>query len=224
MSKKPLLRTLLIRFIPTVVIVGSLLFGFAGSLQYWNGWLLLIVLFVPATAASVYLYKRNPSLLEKRMKFREREKEQELYVKLSLLWFLVSIAVPGLDFRFGWSHVPVWLMSLSVTVMVAGYTFFMVSMAENSFASRVIELQADQHIIDTGLYSIVRHPMYAAAMMMFTAMPLVLGSYYGLIPTIPLPLLLGYRIHNEEKVLRDGLVGYAEYTRRVRFKLVPFIW
>jgi protein-S-isoprenylcysteine O-methyltransferase Ste14 len=158
------------------------------------------------------------------MRVRERQTEQRTYVKWSLIWFLISFLVPGFDYRYGWSAVPIWLVVASVVVMVFGYVLFMVVMAQNTFASRVIEIQQSQRVIDTGLYSIVRHPMYMAATIMYMAWPLVLGSYYALIPTMILPALLVYRIKNEEAVLRAGLEGYAEYTERVRYRLVPFVW
>ncbi len=213
-----------IRLVLVVIILGTILFSAAGSFQYWNGWLFMASLFIPITVTSIYLYRRDSALLEKRLKVREKEKEQKAYVKLSLLWFLVSIAIPGFDFRFGWSDVPVWLVAVSMLVMIGGYTLLAVAMVQNSFASRVIEIQNNQRVIDTGLYSVVRHPMYMGALIMYTASPFVLGSCVALIPTILLPMLLAYRISNEEKVLLTGLTGYAEYTQRVRFRLLPFIW
>ena len=224
LSTRNLLWAAAIRFTTSVVAIGALLFGLAGSFRYWNGWLFLAALFGPMTLVFVYLLRKDRALLEKRLKLREREKEQRAYVKLSLLWFLISFSIPGLDYRFGWSHVPVWLVVASVIVMITGYILFIVAMVQNSFASRVIELQANQRVIDTGLYSVVRHPMYMAGIIMYAACPLVLGSYYALMPTMMLPVLLVYRLKNEEKVLQTGLPGYTEYAKRVRFRLVPFIW
>lgn len=224
MSTRKLLWALSIRITFTVIILGALLFGPAGSFRYWNGWLFMVALFAPMTLAVVYLYKKDRSLLEKRMKLREKEKQQRAFVKLSLLWFLISFAIPGFDYRFGWSHVPVWLIVGSCIVMVSGYILFMVATVQNTFASRVVEIQMNQRVIDTGLYSVVRHPMYMAALIIYMPCPLVLGSYYALIPTILLPLLLVYRIKNEEKVLQAGLAGYTVYAKRVRFRLIPFVW
>ena len=224
MSPIELLWHVSIRFIVSMVVVGAILFVSAGSVRYWNGWLFMGALFVPMTIALVLLYRKDHSLLEKRIRMHEKEKEQRAYVKWSLLWFLISFAVPGLDYRFGWSDVPEWLALVSVIVMVSGYTLFIVAMLQNSFASRVIEIQTNQRLVDTGLYSVVRHPMYMAATIMYTACPFVLGSYYALIPAILLPLLLAYRIRNEEKVLRVGLTGYSEYTQRVKFRLIPYVW
>lgn len=213
-----------VRFALSMAVIGVLLFGPAGSFRYWNGWLFMAALFLPMTFVFGYLVTRDPALLRKRMEMHEREKEQKAYVKLSLAWFLLTFVIPGFDYRYGWSHVPVWLVVVSVVVMVSGYSLFIMTMVQNRYASRVIEIQENQRVIDTGLYSVVRHPMYMAASIMFTACPLVLGSYYALIPTLLLPLLLAYRVRNEEKVLQAGLPGYAEYARRVRFRMIPYVW
>ncbi len=219
-----MLISLAIRLGIVAVMVGALLFGPAGDFRYWNGWIFMAALFAPMILVFVYLFRNHRPLLEKRMRMREKEKEQKAYVKLSLSWFLVSFAVPGFDYRFGWSEVPVWLVVVSVVVMISGYILFIAAMVQNRYASRVIELQPDQRVIETGLYSVVRHPMYAGAVIMYTACPLVLGSYYAMIPTLLLPPLLMYRIWNEEKFLLAGLAGYAEYAKRVRFRLIPYVW
>jgi len=224
MSAKRLLWAVSIRLALGVIAIGVLLFAPAGSLRYWNGWLFMVALFVPMTFAMAYFYRRDRSLLEKRLRLREKQTEQRTYVKLSLLWFLISFLVPGFDYRFGWSEVPIGLVVASVVVMVFGHALFMVVMVQNAFASRVIEIQENQRVIDTGLYSVVRHPMYMAATIMYMAWPLVLGSYYALIPMMLLPALLVYRIKNEEAVLRAGLDGYTEYAERVRYRLIPFVW
>jgi protein-S-isoprenylcysteine O-methyltransferase Ste14 len=224
MSSRKLLRAVSVRLTLGAIVIGALLFVPAGSLQYWNGWLFMAALFVPMTIALAYLYRKDRSLLEKRLTMREKQKEQKIYVKLSLVWFVVSFLVPGFDYRFGWSDVPLWLIVASVSVMIFGYVLFIVVMVQNTFASRIIEIQQNQRVVDTGLYSVVRHPMYLAAIIMYTAYPVVLGSYYALIPTMLMPALLVYRIGNEEAVLRAGLDGYTEYTERVRYKLIPFVW
>jgi protein-S-isoprenylcysteine O-methyltransferase Ste14 len=224
MTSKQLLRAVSVRITLGAIAIGALLFGPAGSLGYWNGWLFMVALFVPMTFALAYFYRRDRSLLEKRLRLHEKQAEQRTYVKLSLVWFLISFLVPGFDHRFGWSEVPIWLVVASVVVMVFGYALFMIVMVQNTFASRVIEIQQSQRVIDTGLYSVVRHPMYMAATIMYIAWPLVLGSYYALIPMMLLPVLLVYRIKNEEAVLRAGLDGYTEYAERVRYRLIPFVW
>lgn len=224
LSAKRLLWAVFIRLVLGAIAIGVLLFAPAGSFGYWNAWLFMVALFVPMMFALAYFYRRDRSLLEKRLKVREKQTEQKTYVKLSLAWFLISFLVPGFDYRFGWSEVPMWLVWASVAVMVFGYALFMLVMVQNTFASRVIEIQENQRVIDTGLYSVVRHPMYMAATLMYMAWPLVLGSYYALIPMMLLPALLVYRIKNEEAVLRTGLDGYTEYAKRVRYRLIPFVW
>jgi protein-S-isoprenylcysteine O-methyltransferase Ste14 len=219
-----LLFKVLLRFGSALLVLGLIIFLPAGSLAFWNGWLYLAAILLPMLGVLVYLFKRDPGLLEKRIKTREKEKEQKLYIVLSILLFLVAFTLPGLDFRFKWSSVPFWLVILATVIMLAGYALFVLVMRQNSYASRVIEIQNGQKLIDTGLYSVVRHPMYMAASLMYLAMPLVLGSFYAVLPLLLLPLLLGFRIVNEEKVLRAGLPGYEEYTRRVKYRLIPFVW
>jgi protein-S-isoprenylcysteine O-methyltransferase Ste14 len=218
------LRAVLIRLTLGAVAIGALLFVPAGDLGYWNGWLFMAALFIPMTIAFGYFYRTDRSLLEKRLRVREQQKEQKTYVKLSLAWFLLSFLVPGLDYRFGWSAVPMWLVAVSVAVMLVGYVLFIVVMVQNTFASRVIEIQQHQRVVSTGLYSVVRHPMYMAATIMYASWPLVLGSYVALLPMTLLPALLVYRIRNEEKVLRADLPGYTEYAERVRYRMIPFVW
>jgi len=174
--------------------------------------------------ALIYLIIKDPELLEKRINLKEKEKEQKKYVKLSVLLYIVAYVIPGLDFRFGWSDVPLWLVLVSLVMMLCGYAMFMIVMLQNRYASRVIEIQKEQKLIDTGLYSIVRHPMYLAATILYLASSLVLGSYYTLIPMAILPFLLGYRILNEEKILLKGLPGYEKYKEKVKYRMIPFIW
>ena len=224
LSSRELLRAVSIRLSLGAIVIGALLFGPAGGLSYWNGWLFMVTLFGPMTIALVYLYRKDRSLLEKRLRSREKQKEQKIYVKLSLVWFVFSFLVPGFDYRFGWSDVPMWLIFVSVAVMIFGYVLFIVAMVQNTFASRVIEIQQNQRVIDTGMYSVVRHPLYLAAIIMYAAWPLVLGSYYALIPTMLLPALLVYRIRNEEAYLRTNLDGYIDYSKRIKYRLIPFIW
>jgi protein-S-isoprenylcysteine O-methyltransferase Ste14 len=205
-------------------MVGLVIFLPAGSLSYWNGWLYLAVLCILLTSALAYLYLKDPFLLEERLKTEERETVQKISQVLFLLWSLIAFVIPGLDYRFGWSSVPLWLVVVAVVTMIAGYSMFFAVMVQNRYASRVVKIQNDQKLIDTGPYSIVRHPMYFALTILFTASPLVLGSYYALLSIPFLPFLLVYRIKNEEKALMAGLGGYEEYTKRVKYRLIPFIW
>ncbi len=208
----------------TFLILGALIFIPSGTLEYWQGWLFMSVLFIPMFFVLIYLTIKDPDLLEKRLNAKEKEKPQKVYVVLSIIVTIAIFVIPGLDHRYHWSRVPVILVWLSAAMMLTGYILFIMVMRQNSYASRVIEIQLDQKVIDTGLYSMVRHPMYMAATILFGFSPLVLGSLFGLIPMVFLPLLLVIRIMNEEKVLREGLSGYKEYMQKVRFRMIPHIW
>ena len=213
-----------IRFFLGFAFIFCLIFLPAGTIRFFNGWLFIAGLLVPMIFALIYLIIKDPELLEKRINLKEKEKEQKKYVKLSVLLYIVAYVIPGLDFRFGWSDVPLWLVLVSLVMMLCGYAMFIIVMLQNRYASRVIEIQKEQKLIDTGLYSIVRHPMYLAATILYLASSLVLGSYYTLIPMAILPFLLGYRILNEEKILLKGLPGYEKYKEKVKYRMIPFIW
>jgi len=217
------IRTILV-YIIGLLLVGLMIFLPAGSLKFWNGWLFLGALFIPMLCVLIYLLFKDPDLLARRMKTREKEKTQKAYLILSLILFLVAFTVPGLDFRFNWSNVPLAVVLISTLIMMTGYLIFFIVMRQNTYASRIIEITDGQKLIDTGLYSHVRHPMYLGATILYGFAPLVLGSFYALIPMIFLPLLLILRIKNEEKVLVKGLKGYEEYMKMVKYRLVPFIW
>lgn len=222
--KKKILLKGLVSFLLGFLFIGILIFLPAGTLKYFNGWLFISGLMIPMVITLIILAIRDPELLEKRVNLKEKETAQKKYVKLSILLFVIAFIIPGLDYRFGWSFVPQWLVWTSLAIMILGYIMFVAVMLQNRYASRVIEIQDQQKLIDTGLYSVVRHPMYLAATILYFASILVLGSYYALIPMILLPFLLGFRIVNEEKVLIGGLPGYKEYTERVKYRLIPFIW
>ncbi|MDD1750518.1 MAG: isoprenylcysteine carboxylmethyltransferase family protein [Methanothrix sp.] len=222
--KRNLLANVLAKFIVGIIVVGVVIFVPAGSLSFWNGWLYLVVLGGLMTCALIYLYLKDPTLLEERLKTEEKQKEQKIYQVVSLVWSLFLFIIPGLDYRFGWSSVPSWLVVAAVVIMVASYTMFFAVMVQNKYASRVIKIQDGQRLIDRGLYSIVRHPMYLAGTILFTASPVVLGSFYALLLSPFLPLLLVYRIKNEERLLLAELEGYGEYTKRVKYRLVPHVW
>jgi protein-S-isoprenylcysteine O-methyltransferase Ste14 len=213
-----------IRFFLGFLFISLLIFLPAGTIRFFNGWLFIAGLFLPMIFALIYLTLKDPELLEKRVNLKEKEQEQKKYVKLSVFLYVIGYIIPGLDYRFGWSEVPVWLVFVSLVVMLAGYAMFMIVMLQNRYASRVIEIQKEQKLIDTGLYSVVRHPMYLAATILYLSSSLVLGSYYALIPMAILPLLLGYRIINEEKVLLKGLPGYEKYKEKTKYRMIPFIW
>ncbi len=211
-------------YVASLALVGGLLFSTAGSLRFWNAWLFLGALFIPMLAVLVYLLLKAPDLLEKRMKTREKEKPQRLYLLLSLVTFLISFSIPGFDYRYGWSSVPLWVVILSTFAMLTGYFSFFVVMVQNRYASRVVEIQEGQKLIDKGMYSVVRHPMYGSATLLYVSAMLVLGSYFAIIPVLSIPMLLVIRIRNEESVLREGLPGYSDYMNRVRYRMIPFVW
>lgn len=219
-----LLFSALSKYLLGVALVGVLLFLPAGTLAYPYGWLFMGLLFAPMLLLGVVLFVKAPTLLEKRLSNGERERTQRGVVALSGVAFLAGFIVSALDFRFGWSEVPMWAVIVSSAVFLIGYCLYAEVMRENSYLSRTVEVQEGQKIIDTGLYGIVRHPMYFATLLMFLPIPLILGSFFGLIPFILYPIVIVIRIINEEKVLTEGLDGYSEYKTRVKYRLIPFIW
>jgi protein-S-isoprenylcysteine O-methyltransferase Ste14 len=222
--RRKILPKVLSRFFLGFVILMMLIFVPAGTIDFLNGWLFVAGLLIPMTFALSYLLFKDPELLEKRVNLKEKEEAQKYYVKLSILLYIIGYIIPGLDYRYHWSSVPIWLVLIAFILMIGGYMMFIVVMLQNRYASRVIEIQNEQKLIDTGLYSIVRHPMYLAATILYLSSALVLGSAYTLIPMSVLPVLLAFRIKNEEKVLLTGLPGYKEYTMRVKHRMIPFIW
>ena len=219
-----LLISALTKFICGVLAVGLLVFLPAGTLNYRGGWLFCELLFIPMLILGIVLYIKSPELLKKRLASKEKEKTQKGVVAFSGLAFILSFVLSGLDFRFGWSEVPTWLIILASAVFLISYGLYAEVMRENAYLSRNIEVQEGQKLIDTGLYGIVRHPMYTATVFMFTAIPLVSGSWYGLAPMLTYPVVIVIRILNEEKVLSEGLDGYIDYKKKVKYRLLPFIW
>lgn len=219
-----LLFQTLTKLILGLALVGLLLFLPAGTMEYPNGWIFLGVLFVPVTIMGAVLYLKAPDLLRKRLNHKEKEKTQRGVIAFSGVMFPVSFILSALDFRFWWSEVPTWLVILSAFLFLAGYVMFAEVMRENAYLSRTVEVQQGQKVISTGLYGVIRHPMYLATLLMFLPIPLILGSFWGLIPMFLYPVILVIRILNEEKVLTEGLDGYAEYKTKVRYRLVPFVW
>jgi protein-S-isoprenylcysteine O-methyltransferase Ste14 len=211
-------------YLLSLFYVALMIFIPAGSLKFWNGWLFMGALFIPMVFILIYLLVKEPELLTRRLKTKEKEKTQKAYQALSIIVCLIAFIVPGLDFRFNWSNVPLSIVLISTLIMMSGYLMFFIVMKQNTYASRVIEIQDEQKLVDTGLYSFIRHPMYLAGIFLFGFAPLVLGSYYALIPMVFIPILLIIRIKNEEKVLINGLKGYDEYMKKVKYRLLPFIW
>lgn len=219
-----LLINAILKFLIGFVMVGAMIFLPAWTLEYPNGWLFVALLFVPMLILGTILFIKSPGLLEKRLDGKEKESAQRGVIALSGLIFPLGFVVSALDFRFGWSSVPMWLTALSSLLFLIGYGAYAEVMRENAYLSRTVKLSQNQRLIDTGLYGVVRHPMYLATLFMFLPIPLILGSFFGLIPFALYPVIIVIRILNEEKVLTEGLDGYAEYKKKTKYRLIPFIW
>jgi protein-S-isoprenylcysteine O-methyltransferase Ste14 len=229
MNPKPLSRTALTtmtaaRLLAAIVFVGCMLFLPAGTLSYWQAWLYMGLLFIPAAIVGVVLAIKDPELLERRMRTREREAPQRRVIASSGLLLLGVVLIPGFDRRYAWSNVPLPLVFLADILILLGYLLFVLTIRANRFASRVVEVQANQVVISSGPYALVRHPMYLAVSLIFTLTPLALGSFWALIPALLLPVVLAARIGNEEQLLRRDLPGYEEYCHKVKYRLLPLIW
>lgn len=212
------------KFLLGVGLVGILIFVPAGTLSYFNAWFLMGILFIPMFAAGVVMMFKNPKLLAKRLKGKEKQREQSLVVKLSGLMFIAGFIVCGLDFRLGWSEIPQCISIAAAVFFLAAYLLYAEVLRENEYLSRTIEVQENQKVIDTGLYGIVRHPMYSITLILFISMPLILGSLYALPVFLLYPLIIVKRIRNEEALLAEELTGYRDYMKRVRYRLIPFVW
>ena len=223
MSKK-LFISAIVKFLLGVVLVGVLVFLPAGTLSFTGGWLFMGILFVPMFIAGIVMMVKNPYLLEKRLDAKEEEAEQSLVVKLSGLMFLAGFIVAGLDYRFGWLPLPKMVNIVAAVLFLIAYALYAEVLRENTYLSRTIEVQEDQKVIDTGLYGIVRHPMYSATLLLFLSMPLVLGSLYAFIIFLAYPLIIVKRLKAEEEFLERELKGYKEYKQKVKYRLIPFIW
>ena len=219
-----LLTQALAKFFLGVIILGILIFLPAWTLHYWQGWLLMGILFVPMFVAGLVMLAKNPDLLRKRLNAKEQEAEQKTVVKLSGLLFITAFVVAGINWRFGWWVLPDWAVWVAAGLFLASYLLYAEALRENTFLSRTIEVQENQKVIDTGLYGIVRHPMYMATTILFLAMPLVLASPFSFLIMLGYIPVIAKRIKNEEKVLEEGLVGYAEYKKKVKYRILPFIW
>lgn len=224
MNQTQLTRVAYSRFLMAVPALGLLFFLPAGTLNYWEAWLYLIVLFTPAFFMVKYLIKNDRALLERRMRMKEKEREQSLIVRLSYFYFLATFLLPGFDKRFGWSDTPIWLVLFANGMVLLGYILVMRVFRENSYASRIVEVEQGQRVIDTGPYALVRHPMYLGVTLLYVMTPLALGSYWSLILALLIIPILIARILNEEAVLTRDLVGYTEYQKKVKFRLLPLVW
>ena len=212
------------KFLCGVLLLGLLLFLPAGTLRWRQGWLLMGILFVPMFAAGLVMMKRSPELLKKRLNAREEQGEQRRVILLSALMFLAAFVVAGLNFRYRWIVLPEWVSWAFAGVFLLAYALYAEVLRENEWLSRTVEVQQGQKVVDTGLYGVVRHPMYMSTLLLFLSMPLVLGSALSLVIMLAYLPIIARRIRNEEQVLEKGLAGYAEYKRKVRYRILPYIW
>lgn len=221
---KELFYQAMFKFALGVIVIGILIFLPAGTLNYWNAWLFMGILFVPMFFAGVVMMFKNPELLKKRLNAKERQAEQSLVIKLSGLMFILGFVIAGFNFRFEWIMMPDWVSWAAAALFLVSYLLYAEVLRENTYLSRTVEVQQGQKVIDTGLYGIVRHPMYSATIILFLSMPVVLGSVLSFAVFLAYPIIIAKRIRNEEDVLEKGLDGYAEYKKKVKYKIIPFVW
>lgn len=221
---KELFYQAILKFVFGAVFIGILLFLPAGTFAYWNAWLFIGILFIPMSVAGMVLMIKNPKLLEKRLRGKEQQAEQGLVIKLSGLMFVIGFVIAGLNFRFQWIMLPDWILWVSAIIFLISYLLYAEVLRENTYLSRTVEVQDGQKVIDTGLYGVVRHPMYSVTIVLFLSMPLVLGSVISFVIFLAYPILIAKRIRNEETVLEKGLEGYTEYKKKVKYKVFPFVW
>ena len=221
---KKLFFQAIIKYLAGVVIIGLLLFVPANSLDYWNGWLFMGLLFIPMFIAGIILMIKNPELLKKRLNAKEKEGEQKQVVAFSGLMFIAGFIVAGLNYRNEWLELPNAIVIIASILFIISYILYAEVLRENTYLARTIEVQENQKVIDTGLYGIVRHPMYAITIILFLTIPLILGSIISFIIFLAYPIIIAKRIKNEEMVLEKDLAGYTEYKKKVKYKIIPFIW
>ena len=223
-SRVKLLINALTKFICGLLLVGLLVFLPAGTLQFTYGWLFIGLLFVPMLIAGFAMFFKSPDFLAKRLDAKEKQGTQKGVVAFSGLMFIVGFAVAGLDFRFGWSYMPTWVVVAASVLLLVAYALYAEVMRENAYLSRAIKVEEGQKVVDAGLYGIVRHPMYMATILLFLLIPLVLGSWYALIAFAFYPAIIIVRLKDEEELLTRELPGYAEYKKKVKYRIIPFIW
>ena len=224
MNMKKLLAEAVIKFTCGLLMVGLLIFMPAGTLQYPCGWLLICLLFVPMLLAGFVMLARSPKFLKKRLDANEKQAAQKSVLAFAGLMFIVGFVVAGLDFRFGWSQMPCWVVVVASVLFLVAYALYAEVMRENAYLSRTVQVEEGQTVVDTGLYGIVRHPMYAVTILLFLMIPLVLGSWYALIAFAFYPVIIIVRIKDEEELLTRELNGYAAYKQKVKYRLIPFVW
>lgn len=212
------------RYILGLVIVGVLLFIPANTFEYWNAWLFMGILFIPMFIAGIILMIKNPMLLKSRLEVKEKEKEQKQVILYSGLMFFFGFVIAGLNYRFSWVILPNIVVIIASILFIISYILYAEVLRENTYLSRTIEVQKNQKVVDTGLYGIVRHPMYSITLILFLTMPLILGSIISFVIFLIYPFIITKRINNEEKVLEKELKGYIDYKKKVKYRLIPFIW
>jgi protein-S-isoprenylcysteine O-methyltransferase Ste14 len=223
-TKKKSTVSAVLRLVIGIPMTGALFFLPAGTLKYWQAWVWLGTLFIPMGISLVYLYKIDPKLLERRTRTDETHPEQRRIIMASAVYLLVIFILPGFDVRYGWSNVPAWLCLAADGIVLASYLLYVLVLKTNTFASRIVEVEQGQQVISNGPYALVRHPMYLAMILMMTASPLALGSYWATLPSVAFIALLAARAKNEEELLQKELNGYREYMQKVRYRLFPGIW
>jgi len=219
-----LLFQAILKFVLGIIMIGLILFLPAGTFKFWNAWLLMGLLFIPMFLVLIVLWLKNKELLSKRINSKEKEKTQKSVILITLIIFVISFIVAGLDFKYEITRLPVECVVIGSILLLISYSLYVEVMRENTYLSRAVEIQNNQKVIDTGLYSIVRHPMYMATTVLYLSFPIVLGSLLSFVIFLPFPFILAKRIKNEEEILEKGLEGYKEYKEKVKYKMIPFIW
>lgn len=214
----------ILKFLLGIILIGLLIFIPANTLKFWNGWLFMVLLFLPMFIAGIIMMIKSPDLLKSRLDVREKESEQKIVVVLSGLMFIAGFIIAGLNFRFNWINISNIIVIIASIVFIVSYILYAEVLRENAFLSRTIEVKNNQKVIDTGLYKIVRHPMYFSTIFLFLSIPLILGSIISFIIFLLYPFIIAKRINNEEKVLEKELKGYKEYKQKVKYKMIPYIW
>ena len=224
MSRSKLLLTVLSRLISGVIMFALMFFLPAGTWSYWQAWMYIGVLIIPMLFVLAYFMKRDPELLERRMKMREERGQQRRIIGVSVLFFILGYLLPGFDIRYGWSNMPAWVSIAAAVVMFLSYLLVFRTMQVNSYLSRIIEVAENQKVIDTDVYGVVRHPMYVGMVVLYVVSPIVLGSWWAVIPALVIIPVIVARILDEEKALENELAGYKEYKQKVKYRLIPFVW
>ena len=223
MDKKLFIQAIT-KFIVGFIIIALLLFIPAGTLNYWNAWIFICILFVPMFIVGIILMIKSPDLLRKRLNSKEKESEQGILLMVCGVMFICGFVVSGLNYRFEWIILPKMIVFIATSIFLFAYLLYAEVLRENMYLSRIIEIEEIQKVIDTGLYSIIRHPMYLSTILLFLSIPLVLGSLFSFLIFLIYPVIIARRIRNEEQVLEEGLKGYSEYKKKVKYRVIPFIW